>query len=138
MHRSDQRILTTHVGSLPRPPALVDLSLRRENGEAFDEVALAQHIDAAVRGVIQKQREVGIDVGNNGEQPRVAFHTYVARRMRGFGGQGQRAIPLDIAEFPDFMEVWRARRRSAGRTVAPLELSPMESTSQRGQTSRKE
>jgi 5-methyltetrahydropteroyltriglutamate--homocysteine methyltransferase len=50
MHRSEQRTLTTHVGSPPRPPALVDLLLRRGNGETIDEVALAQHIDAAVRG----------------------------------------------------------------------------------------
>jgi 5-methyltetrahydropteroyltriglutamate--homocysteine methyltransferase len=119
MYKSEERILTTHVGSLPRPPALADLLLRRENGEAIDEETLAQYIDAAVREVIRKQREVGIDIGNDGEQPRVAFHTYVARRMRGFGGEGQRAIPRDIAEFPDFMEVWRTRRRSGGRTITP-------------------
>jgi 5-methyltetrahydropteroyltriglutamate--homocysteine methyltransferase len=119
MYRSEERILTTHVGSLPRPAALSDLLLRRENGESIDEAALAQHIDAAVRAVVQRQREVGIDIGNDGEQPRVAFHTYVAQRMRGFGGQGQRATPLDILEFPDFLEVWRARRRSGGRTITP-------------------
>jgi 5-methyltetrahydropteroyltriglutamate--homocysteine methyltransferase len=119
MHRSEARILTTHVGSLPRPPALTDLLLRREHEGTTDEAALAQHIEAAVREVIQKHRDVGIDIGNDGEQPRVAFHTYVARRRRGFGGEGQRAIPLDIAECPDFLEVWRTRRLSAGRTVMP-------------------
>ena len=119
MHRSAERILTTHVGSLPRSPVLSDLLLRRENGEAIDEAALTQHVEAAVREVVRKQREAGIDIGNDGEQPRVSFHTYVARRMRGFGGQGQRAMPLDIIEFPDFMEVWRARRQSGGRTFMP-------------------
>jgi 5-methyltetrahydropteroyltriglutamate--homocysteine methyltransferase len=105
MHRSEARILTTHVGSLTRPPALTDLLLRREHGETADEAALAQHIEVAVREVIQKHREVGIDIGNDGEQPRVAIHTYMARRMRGLGGEGQRVIPLDMAEFPDFLEV---------------------------------
>ncbi len=112
MHRSEERILTTHVGSLPRPPALSDLLLRRENGETIDEALLAQHIEAAVREVVQKQREVGIDIGNDGEQPRVAFNTYVARRMRGFGGHGQWILPVDVIAFPDFLEVYRAHRSS--------------------------
>jgi 5-methyltetrahydropteroyltriglutamate--homocysteine methyltransferase len=124
MYRSEERILTTHVGSLPCPAALSDLMLRRETGEAIETAVLAPHIEAAVREVVHKQHEVGIDIGNDGEQPRVAFHTYVARRMRGFSGQGQRAVPLDIAEFPDFMEVWSARRR--GRTFTPQAVAEVE------------
>ncbi len=113
MHHSDERILTTHVGSLPRPAALTDLFLRRERGEAVDEALLAQQVEAAVKDIVDRQRAAGIDVGNDGEQPRVAFNTYVARRMRGFGGQGQWTLPVDVTEFPDFLEVYRSHR-SAG------------------------
>lgn len=122
MHRSAERILTTHVGSLPRPPVLADLLLRRENGEPIDEALLVQNIDTAVREVVQHQQEAGIDIGNNGEQPRVAFHNYVTRRMRGFGGQGQRAISRDLTEFPDFLELWQAPRRAIPRPQAVAEV----------------
>jgi 5-methyltetrahydropteroyltriglutamate--homocysteine methyltransferase len=124
MLRSNERILTTHVGSLPRPKALSDLLLRRENGEAIDETLLAKHTEAAVAEVVQKQREAGIDIGNDGEQPRVAFNTYVARRMRGFGGQGQWIVPQDVSDFPDFMEMYRAHRSSGAappQAVAEVE-----------------
>src|SRR3990167_10528295 len=87
MKRSEHRILTTHVGSLPRPPALRDLLVRQDRGEAVAAAALAREAEAAVAHVVRKQLEAGIDVGNDGEQPRVGFSTYPARRMRGFGGE---------------------------------------------------
>src|ERR671939_249164 len=111
MHRSAERILTTHVGSLPRPPALRDLLIRYERGEDIDEMALQQQIEAAVHRVVDKQLEVGIDIGNNGEQPRVGFQTYVASRMEGFGGESARPPSLDVLEFPDYGAMLRARRR---------------------------
>ena len=90
MHRSDHRILTTHVGSLPRPPALRDLLIRHERGENIDTAEFQRQIEAAVHRVVAKQLEAGIDIGNNGEQPRVGFQTYVASRMQGFrNGGGQ-------------------------------------------------
>ena len=101
MKRSDQRILTTHVGSLPRPPALRDLLVRRDRGEPVDAAALAREADAAVSHVVTRQIEVGIDVGNNGEQPRAGFSTYVAGRMRGFGGASRRLPARDLIDFPD-------------------------------------
>ena len=90
MHRSTNRILTTHVGSLPRPPALRDLLIHYERGESIDMAEFQRQIEAAVRRVVAKQLEVGIDIGNNGEQPRVGFQTYVASRMQGFGGASAR------------------------------------------------
>ena len=113
MKRSDQRILTTHVGSLPRPSALRDLLVRQDRGEAVDAAALAREAEAAVRHVVGKQIEAGIDVGNDGEQPRVGFSTYPARRMRGFGGASKRRMGRDIAEHPDY-----AARLSRARTGA--------------------
>src|SRR5438552_19193196 len=111
MQRSHNRILTTHVGSLPRPPALRDLLIRYERGENIDRAEFQQHIEAAVRRAVVQQLEVGIDIGNNGEQPRVGFQTYVASRMQGFGGESARPPSLDVLEFPDYGAMLRARRR---------------------------
>ena len=115
MRTSETRMLTTHVGSLPRSPRLTELLLRQERGEAVDEAELAQQAETAVETVVRKQLEVGIDIGNDGEQPRVAFHTYVARRMRGFGGGWVRPVRRDVTEFPDFAAMWRARQQSTAR-----------------------
>ncbi|HET6316818.1 MAG TPA: cobalamin-independent methionine synthase II family protein [Chloroflexota bacterium] len=126
MRCSEERILTTHVGSLPRPAALSELFLRRERGEAIDEALLASQVEAAVKDVVEKQRRTGIDVGNDGEQPRVAFNTYVARRMRGFGGQGQWTLPVDVTDFPDFLEVYRSHRGAGA--APPLAVGEVEYT----------
>ncbi len=115
MHTSDIRMLTTHVGSLPRSPRLTELLLRQERSEVVDEAELARQVETAVETVVRKQFEVGIDIGNDGEQPRVAFHTYVARRMRGFGGGWVRPVRRDVTEFPDFAAMWRARQQSPAR-----------------------
>ena len=119
MKSSDDRILTSHVGSLPRGPLLTDLLIRQEAGEAIDDAALAAEIDAAVAHVVRRQRAAGIDIGNDGEQPRVGFQTYVPARMDGFGGESQRRSPPDYAEFPAFAAQMRRRfpRRSKVRNA---------------------
>ena len=115
MKRSEQRILTTHVGSLPRPGALRDLLVRQDRGEAVDAAALAREAEAAVRHVVRGQLEAGIDVGNDGEQPRVGFSTYPAKRMRGFGGASRRRLARDIAEHPDYASRLSRQRSGAAR-----------------------
>jgi len=126
VRQSDARILTTHVGSLPRNPALRDLLIRQDRGEAVDAAALEREIDGAVGTAVQKQLEAGIDVGNDGEQSRPGFVTYVNRRMRGFGGESRRPISRDLAEFPDYGEMLAARRRSAARiNNAPQAVAEM-------------
>ncbi len=115
MKRSEERILTTHVGSLPRNPALRDLLVAQDRGQPIDEAELARQVEAAVRAAVRRQLEVGIDVGNDGEQPRVGFSTYVARRMTGFGGESQRPASQDVIEFPDYGAMLEARRRHAAR-----------------------
>jgi 5-methyltetrahydropteroyltriglutamate--homocysteine methyltransferase len=120
MRRSDERLLTTHVGSIPRPAALRDLLVRQDRGEPVDEGALARETEAAVREVVARQLAAGIDVGNDGEQPRAGFSTYVARRMRGFGGESKRLPSRDLIDFPDYAAMLADRRRSAARiTNAP-------------------
>src|SRR2546421_11524688 len=112
MRRSERRILTTPTGSLPRPPALRDLLVRQDRGEAIDAAAFAREAEAAGRHGGARQLEAGIDVGNDGEQPRVGFSTYPARRMRGFGGASKRRLSRDIAEHPDY--ALRLSRQRAG------------------------
>jgi 5-methyltetrahydropteroyltriglutamate--homocysteine methyltransferase len=125
--KSEGRILTTHVGSLPRPPALRELLVRRDRGEAVDAAALAREADAAVAHVVRKQLEAGIDVGNNGEQPRAGFSTYVAGRMRGFGGTSRRLPARDLIDFPDYAEMLARRRRDAARIAdAPQAIAEVE------------
>jgi 5-methyltetrahydropteroyltriglutamate--homocysteine methyltransferase len=115
MRKSDDRILTTHVGSIPRNPALRDLLVKQDRGQAIDDRELADQAEAAVRAVVARQLEVGIDVGNDGEQPRAGFSTYVAQRMRGFGGESKRPLSRDLVDFPDYAAMLEQRRRAAAR-----------------------
>ena len=120
MRASVDRILTTHVGSIPRNATLRELLVRQDRGEAVDAVALGREAEAAVREVVARQLEVGVDIGNDGEQPRAGFSTYVARRMRGFGGASKRLPSRDLIDFPDYAAMLADRRRNAARiTDAP-------------------
>jgi 5-methyltetrahydropteroyltriglutamate--homocysteine methyltransferase len=97
---SRDRILTTHVGSLPRNEKLSDLLLRQEAGDKFDAKEMAAEMDSAVTHVVGKQVFAGIDIGNDGEQQRVGFQTYVPQRMSGFGGVSKRRRGQEFEEFP--------------------------------------
>jgi 5-methyltetrahydropteroyltriglutamate--homocysteine methyltransferase len=114
MRKSDERILTTHVGSLPRDPVLSDLLIREEAGEKVDRAELARLGEKAVHYVVRQQAACGVDVVNDGEQPRVGFQTYVAQRMKGFGGESKRPRSRDFTDFPVFAEfmIKRIPRRS--------------------------
>ena len=83
---SRDRILTTHVGSLPRNEKLSDLLMAQEENKSYDPKVLTDEMDKAVRHVVKAQMDAGIDVGNDGEQRRIGFQTYVPQRMSGFAG----------------------------------------------------
>src|SRR5579863_8747947 len=100
MQWSQNRILTTHTGSLPRPPELVRLYVQRARGAAVDPAELDRLGKAALRHVVDKQIAAGIDIGNNGEQQREAFFLYVRHRMSGFGGSWQRWPRGDVERYP--------------------------------------
>jgi 5-methyltetrahydropteroyltriglutamate--homocysteine methyltransferase len=104
MVTSRNRILATHVGSLPRNDALSFLLVKREEGEAVDAEQLAHEMDRAVRHVLEKQAQAGIDIANDGEQQRVGFQTYIPRRMSGFAGESKRRRGRDYEEFPALVE----------------------------------
>ncbi|HXC89613.1 MAG TPA: hypothetical protein VNV18_05565, partial [Stellaceae bacterium] len=83
MKRSSERILTTHVGSLPRPPDLLAMIQAKEQGMAFDAGAFAARVKSAVADVVKKQAESGIDIVADGEMGRVGFIPYVNERLTG-------------------------------------------------------
>lgn len=127
MHASDSRMLTTHVGSLPRSPALAELLIDQEQGKSVDRAELERQTERAVQAVVQKQAEAGVDIANDGEQPRVGFQTYVPQRMTGFGGESKRPTPQDMKAFPDFAALLqqrtaatRAKMFNAPQAVAEL------------------
>lgn len=103
MRRSDERILTTHAGSLPRPPHLVELLARRAAGGEVEPAELDAAIAEATRAVVPKQVAAGIDIVGNGEQGRESFFLYVRRRMSGFGGRGERRLWQDGVRYPSFL-----------------------------------
>jgi 5-methyltetrahydropteroyltriglutamate--homocysteine methyltransferase len=138
---SRDRILTTHVGSLPRNEALSDLLMKREAGENYDPKLLAAEMDKAVRHVVEKQIAAGIDIGNDGEQQRVGFQTYVPQRMSGFAGVSQRRRGLEFEQFPELLAYLMRRfpNPTKGQQGAPearaeikyLDLKPIENETAR-------
>jgi 5-methyltetrahydropteroyltriglutamate--homocysteine methyltransferase len=119
LKRSDTRILTTHAGSLPRPQALVDLQLRASRREAVDPAALSRAAADATRRAVVRQLDCGIDVGNDGEQPRESFVTYVRYRLSGFSGESRRPPVQDIAAYPSFGALVQARANVSLLTAPP-------------------
>ena len=109
MKRSENRILTTHVGSLPRDRELSDLLIAQEAGERVDEARLDALGVAGVKACVEAQIASQVDIINDGEQPRVGFQTYVAQRLSGFGGVTERMPFTDFANYPDFGEIWANR-----------------------------
>src|ERR1700683_755025 len=110
------RILTTHVGSLPRNETLSDLLVAQEDGKTLDPKVLTAEMDKAVRDVVQKQMEAGIDVGNDGEQRRIGFQTYVPQRMSGFAGVSKRRRGREFEEFPELLTYLPRRCPSPPKT----------------------
>ncbi|MFB6250172.1 MAG: methionine synthase [Halobellus sp.] len=101
---TEDRILTTHIGSLPRAPELLELLKHRQEGEAVDEDQWHGTVVEATEHVIQKQADIGLDIVNNGEQPRVSFNWYVANRLTGIGNERDAPLWDDLADFPDYAE----------------------------------
>jgi 5-methyltetrahydropteroyltriglutamate--homocysteine methyltransferase len=136
MISSRDRILTTHVGSLPRNDQLSELLMAREEGKVFDPKVLGAEMDKAVRHVVQRQVAAGIDIGNDGEQQRVGFQTYVPQRMSGFAGVSKRRRGQEFEEFPELLQYLMRRfpQQTKGQHAAPeaqadikyLDLKPIQ------------
>src|ERR1700738_655915 len=105
MQQSTNRILTPHTGSLPRPKSLVELMFAKESGEPVDARRLDAEVEAAGKGIVAKQVEVGVDVVNDGEMSKVGYSTYVKERLTGFGGSqtmahGSSFALADLLDYP--------------------------------------
>ena len=104
MRTSTDRILTTHVGSLPRSQAVTDVLFAREHNEIADAKAAAQIIADATEEVVKRQVAAGIDVVSDGEMSKISYATYVADRFTGFDGDSPREPGQDLVEFPRLLE----------------------------------
>lgn len=102
MQLSTDRILTTHVGSLPRSQEVGDLLLAKEGGQPYDAAEFDRTMTRAVDDVVRQQVATGLDAVSDGETSKISYATYVKDRLTGFGGDHPRPIALDLLAFPDF------------------------------------
>ena len=115
--RSAERFLTTHTGSLPRPPDLIRMMFAKEEGVPVDSAALGGRIRAAVAEIVRKQVEAGVAIVNDGEMSKPSYATYVKDRLNGFGGASHPLQYRDLVDFPEmaqrvFGDPGRSRRRT--------------------------
>ena len=118
MRLSTDRILTSHVGSLPRPDSLSDLLIRREFGDPVDVDVFDAEVLAAVKNAVARQVEAGVDIVSDGEMSKIGYATYIKDRCSGFSGDSPRNPPADLDRFPAFMQ------RTAQQGQAPNILRP--------------
>ena len=119
MKFSSERILTTHVGSLPRPDALADLLASREAGESIDDAQFSREASAAVHNIVRQQVALGVDVVSDGEMAKIGYSTYITDRCTGFSGDSPRRSPADLARFPAYM-ARQAKTNEAPSIARPI------------------
>jgi 5-methyltetrahydropteroyltriglutamate--homocysteine methyltransferase len=117
MQRSTDCFLTTHTGSLPRPPDLIRAMFAKEEGVPVDPAALGQQIRVAVGETVRKQVAAGVAIVNDGEMSKPSYATYVKDRLNGFGGASHPLQYRDLVDFPEmakrvFGDPGRSRRRT--------------------------
>lgn len=104
MKASSERILVTHVGSLPRSQAVTDVLFARDRGETADASGGSATITEAVREVVRRQVEAGVDVVSDGEMSKISYATYIKDRITGFAGDTPREPGQDLVEFPRILK----------------------------------
>ena len=133
MKTSQDRILTTHVGSLPRPPELKELLVRKDQSQPYDQAALDRLTRQAVFDIVKHQAQTGIDIVNDGEMSKPGYSTYVADRLSGFSGHEPAKPRLDTRDHPNFLAAYErmtganvARRAVCVGPVAVRDRAPLE------------
>ena len=126
--------LTTHTGSLPRPPDLIRMMFAKEEGVPVDPAALGARIRAAVAETVQKQVKAGVAIVNDGEMSKPSYATYVKDRLNGFGGASHPLTYRDLVDFPEmakrvFGDPGRSRRRTPACDAAKAERGFMSAAS---------
>src|SRR5580692_1231129 len=104
MKLSTDRILTTHVGSLPRPQPVVDLLFAQDRGEPYDPATFDDTMAKGVCDIVNRQVEVGIDIPSDGETSKISYATYIRHRLTGFEGDSARPTPQDLDDFPEYRD----------------------------------
>ncbi|MFN3644384.1 MAG: cobalamin-independent methionine synthase II family protein [Gemmobacter sp.] len=122
-------LLTTHVGSLPRPQAVVDFLFARERGEPYDRDAFDACMADAVMENVRRQKAAGIDIVSDGECSKISYATYVKDRYTGFSGDSPRNAPADLKMFPSFLDRL-ARMGGTPQYARPQCTGPVESRGQ--------
>ena len=127
MQRSVERIYTTHVGSLARPPALLDLMKAAAGGQLADPAELSAEHRRAVADVVARQRAAGLDVVNDGEQAKTGFFAYIGQRLSGYEPRAGRStmdkFRPEIDEFPEYYEQYFKRAMTGGMAVPAASLA---------------
>jgi 5-methyltetrahydropteroyltriglutamate--homocysteine methyltransferase len=117
---SQSRILTTHVGSLPRPQNVVDLLFAQDRGEPYDPARFAETMQCAVGDAVRLQAQAGVDMVSDGEMSKISYATYIRHRLTGFEpGNVPRATPQDLDDFPEY------RDKIAAMGATPKYLRPI-------------
>lgn len=98
------KILTTHVGSLPRTQEVVDFIFAREKEQPYDQAAFDACMTTAVSETVRRQVEAGVDIVSDGETSKISYATYVKDRYTGFDGDSPRNAPADLKQFPTFLQ----------------------------------
>jgi 5-methyltetrahydropteroyltriglutamate--homocysteine methyltransferase len=104
MKYSTQRILTTHVGSLPRPANVTELIFAKEREEKYSQSEFDETIAGAVKNTVARQVDCGVDIVSDGEMSKISYATYIKERISGFEGDTPRSPPQDLLDFPSFLE----------------------------------
>ena len=94
MKHSSERILTTHVGSLPRPKNVTELIFAKDREEKYDQDEFDETIASAVGDAVARQAESGIDVVSDGEMSKISYATYIKERISGFEGDAPTSPPM--------------------------------------------
>ena len=104
MKASTERILVTHVGSLPRSQQVTDVLFARDRGEALDEAVANATIAEGVKQAVRRQLESGVDVVSDGEMSKISYATYIKDLLTGFAGDTPREPGQDLVEFPRILK----------------------------------
>ena len=119
MQSSRDRILTTHVGSLPRVQGVVDLLAKKEGGEPYDAAEFDRVMADAVRDVVKRQHDCGVDIVSDGEQSKPSYATYIKDRLSGFSGNSKPVRGADLDEYPGYLARLMSRRAGAVKLARP-------------------
>jgi 5-methyltetrahydropteroyltriglutamate--homocysteine methyltransferase len=126
MQRSVDRVYTTHVGSLARPPALLDLMRASADGQPADPERLATEERRAVADVVARQRAAGLDVITDGEQSKTGFYAYIGQRLSGFEPRPGRStlekFRAEVESFPEYYEHYFKTAMTGGMAVPAVPL----------------